>query len=186
MLRRGIALAGLTTVLALTLTLFSSCRRSSTPEQPVTSGFSCGIRAEYGDMIVKGQLERTAAGTLKIDVEEPETIRGLSMEWSGGQNVKLKLHGLSFDVSPDSVPQSAVGSAILGALDSAVSGARDNGQLTENGVLTKGVAAGGEYELLSDPETGALLSLSVPSASLKVEFSGFSQSGKTAAPSASN
>ena len=149
-----------------------ACKKCGRSEQPVTTGFSCDIDVNYQDMKVKGVLTRTLAGTLNLDISEPETLKGMSMQLNG-EKITLKLHGLSFDVNPDLIPQSALGKTLLGILDAAI-GNHDAGEVTDNGLLTKGSAVSGEFEILSDPETGRLLTISMPSSDLVAEFSNFS------------
>lgn len=168
MLRR---LACLVLSLVFVLT-FCSCAKKKKAEQPVTTGFECDVDVQYKDMNVKGHLTRTSAGTLRMDVTEPKTLNGLSMEWDGN-NITFKLHGLSFGVNPDSVPQSALGKSMLEAFDAAL-GVRDSGTVTKDGLSTTGQSAAGAFELISDPDTGALLTLKIPSSELTATFSNFS------------
>ena len=60
---------------------------------------------------------------------------------------------------------------ILDALD-AVAG-KEGGALTDDGLLTAGSALNGEFEILSDPDTGHLLSMKIPSLNLTAVFSNF-------------
>ncbi|MDD4546688.1 MAG: hypothetical protein PHR24_05275 [Oscillospiraceae bacterium] len=168
MLRR---LTGLLLILLSVSLIFTSCSKKSKSEQPIMIGFSCNIEVKYDEMNVKGYLTRSAAGTLCFDIAEPETLKDLSMQWDGSE-ISIKLNGISFNVEPDKVPQSALGKCILGALDSAL-GVRDVGELTDEGLLTKGVSSAGDYEIISDPATGNLLNLRMPSVKLEATFSDF-------------
>lgn len=159
------------------LSLTACSGKEGGSEAPVTSGFQCDVDVAYRDMQVKGHLSRPTAGTLLLDVTEPATLNGMSMEWNG-ENVTVKLHGLKFDVNPSAIPQSALGKGILDALDAAVS-LHENGTVSDEGMTTKGQSVSGEFELLSDPETGKLLSLSVPSLEMNAVFSNFSFGDET-------
>ena len=143
----------------------------SETEEPVTSGFECDLDVQYQDMNVKGHLTRHTAGTLLLELTEPSTLNGLSMEWDG-ENIALKLHGLSFDVNPSALPESGLGKGILSALDAAI-GQRENRAEVSEGIATSGSIAQGEFTLVSDPETGNLLSLEIPSMELSATFSNF-------------
>lgn len=167
MLRRFVCLM-LSLVFVLT---FCSCAKRKKAEQPVTTGFECDVDVQYQDMDVKGHLTRTSAGTLRMDVTEPATLNGLTMEWDGN-DITLKLHGLSFGVNPDAIPQSALGKSMLEAFDAAL-GIRGSGKVTKDGVSTTGQSAAGQFELTSDPDTGALLTLKIPSSELTATFSNF-------------
>lgn len=168
---------------ALTLFSLSACSSGKKgTEEPVTAGFECDMDVQYRDMDVKGHLTRQTAGTLRMEVTEPASLNGLSMEWNG-ENVQLRLHGLSFDVDPSAIPQSALGKGILGALDTAL-GLHEDRTVTEEGVATKGSSLDGEFTLVSDPETGSLLSLTIPSLELTAQFSNFTHSTRSAQNSA--
>ena len=85
------------------LFIFSSCSAGTEKaEEPITSHFECDMDVQYRDMNVKGHLTRRTAGTLLLEITEPSTLNGLSMEWNG-ETILLKLHGLSFDVSPSAL-----------------------------------------------------------------------------------
>lgn len=171
--------------LCLTVTLFvfaCSCSKPKPAEKPITTGFECDVAVQYGDMNVKGHLTRSSAGTLQLDISEPETLKGMSMIWNG-EKVILKLYGLSFDVNPENIPQSALGLSILKALDAMLSD-KGSGEITSEGFITKGVLNGSEFEIISDPSTGKLLSLKIPSLELTANFTNFILLNSTAATAA--
>lgn len=149
----------------------AACSKKSKSEQPITTGFSCGVDVSCNDMNVKGRITRSSAGTLLFEVEEPKTLNGMTMQWDG-DSVSLKLFGLSFDVNPENIPQTALARSILNVLDAAV-GMHGEGEETKEGLVTKGTASIGEFEILSDSKTGNLLKLRIPSAGLTASFSDF-------------
>lgn len=168
MLRRPVVLF---LALLIGVTALSCAKTGKKAEKPVTTGFSSDVNVQYGDMTVKGHIQRSTAGTMTMDVQEPETLKGLSMVWNG-ESVSLKLHGLSFNVNPDTVPQSALVKSVLQTLDSAMP-LKEDGELTDEGLLTTGSGPAGDFTLLSDPETGNLKQLSIPSIDLVATFSNF-------------
>ena len=120
---------------------------------------------------VQGHLTRLTTGTLSLDIDEPETLKGMTMQWDG-ETVSVKMYGLSFGLDPAAVPETALGRSLLAALDAALHPSGE-GKVTENGLVTNGEAAGGAFTITSDPETGSLLSLELPSAQLKATFTNF-------------
>ena len=158
-------------LLPLTLLLcLCGCSRmgKKAVQEPVTTNFSCDVDVQYGDMTVKGHLTRSTAGTLCLEITEPATLNGMTMDWNG-TDVSIKLHGLTFRVDPETLPQGALGKGLLNALDAAL-GIKD-GQLTETGWSTKGEVGGNAFEIFSDPQSGKMLSVSIPSMQLKATFS---------------
>lgn len=139
-------------------------------EDPVSTGFECDVSLTYRDMDVKGHLTRLTAGTLVMDITEPKSLEGMSMKWDG-QTISVSMYGISFGVDPDAIPETALGKSILDALDGVP--ADGDRTVTDEGVMTKGDAAGGEFTFISDPETGNLLSLTIPSVNLTAAFSNF-------------
>lgn len=161
------------------LVLFLSACRSGggdAPPDPITTDFSCEADIQYRDMQVKGTLSRSSAGTLSLTFSEPDTLKGITAQWNG-DTVKASLYGLSFDLSPDTLPAGALGSVLTDALD-AVLRTPAAGTLTEEGFCWEGSGQNGSIEVLSDPEDGSLLSLEIPSVPLTASFEGFKKTVK--------
>lgn len=163
---------GLALVLVLALTLLTACSPAAKePEKPVTTGFSCDVDMTYQDMQIKGRLTRMSAGMLKMEFEEPATLNGMSMEWDG-EEVKVRMGALSFGVTPDQIPESALGRSVMEALDAGFR-AEGSAAVTDKGLSTKGESVNGQFEILSDPTTGQLISLKIPAIGLTAAFSNF-------------
>ena len=175
MLRR-LARAALPLLLCTALLFLSACSPGGKEAQePVTAGFECDIAVQYQEMDVKGHLTRRTAGSLVLEITEPSTLNGLSIEWDG-EGITMKIHGLAFDIDPSALPESALGQGLLSALDATV-GQREERTQTQEGLATSGSITQGEFTLVSDPETGSLLSLSIPAMGLTAEFSNFTLTG---------
>ncbi len=165
-MRRCVAL-----IVAVLLLSATGCRQSAGASDPIGSGFSCRIQAQYKELDVAGVLERQNAGMLRLTFSAPETLEGLCAVWDG-ESVTLSFEGLEFSVDPDSVPESALGEEIVAVLDAAIRGEGDRRE--EDGqLIISGTGANGRYELICDAATGEPLSLSVPSLPLAVTFSEF-------------
>lgn len=149
----------------------------SSSSNPVVSDFSCEADIRYQDMNLKGTLSRTTAGTLAMTFSEPETLKGITAEWNG-ETVSASLYGLSFDLSPDTLPTGALGKVLTDALDAALRAPGD-GTLTEDGLRWEGTGQNGTITILSDPDDGSLLSMEVPSIPLTASFSDFTKSEAT-------
>ncbi len=167
-MRRGAVLTVLFSLLTLLLT---GCQQETPSADPVGSGFTCQIQADYKELDVKGTLERQGAGMLKLTFSAPESLAGMSALWDG-ESVHLELSGMSFSVDPATVPESALGAEITAVLDAAI---RGEGERTQEGdkLIVRGSGNNGAYELVCDAYTGAPLSLSVPALPLSVTFSNF-------------
>ena len=113
---------------------------------------------------------------------EEMCIRDRSMEWDG-ETISVKYAGLSFGVDPAAVPESALGKGLLDALDAGFRSGGE-GQMTDKGLSVTGQSVNGQFEMLSDPQTGQLLSLklslihiSSPRGRTPMRWSGRPQSG---------
>lgn len=154
--------------------LLTGCKRpKEEPVPPVAAGFTCGFTGTYRGEAVAGRLERSSAGLLTVSLTEPQELAGLVAEWDGEQ-VTLRLMGLSWSVDAGTVPQAALGERVLGALDAVVYGTAAgtvgaDGRLT----ITGEAGEGASFTLYADPQTGALSALSVPSEELELTFSDF-------------
>lgn len=151
------------------------CNTVATGERPCAVGFSCTARGTYHGDEVAGTVKRSSAGLLTLTLTKPDELNGLTMTWDG-QTVTLGMLGLKWSLSPDKVPSAALGKRLLQALDAVVYTATD-GVLTEDGrrKTTGEVETGVTYTLYSDPATGALLSLDVPTEELHLEFDNFTK-----------
>ncbi len=138
---------------------------------PQTTNFSCAIRATYDRMTVAGTLTRYTAGTLQLAFTEPATLDGLTVSWDG-ELVTLGMRGLTYQVDPDDVPESALGNEVIAILDAAMR-SELKGVVEDGKQIFDSVGKNGEYQLVCDAETGVPLSLSVPDLGLYAEFSDF-------------
>lgn len=158
----------LTGFLVVAVLLLGGCR-PQTPPEAKASDFSCGFEATLGDTVFGGALKRYTAGTLELTFDKPETVAGLTARWDG-EAVKLQFHGLSFDVPSDSLPEQALGEAVVGVLDAVlrgdVTGTAQDGALTIDGALN-----GVDYTLVCDSANGMPKRLSVPDYELEIVFS---------------
>ena len=89
-----------------------------------------------------------------------------------GDTVRATLHGLSFDLSPDTLPAGALGSVLIDALDAAVR-APTAGTLCDEGLRWEGSGKNGAITMLCDSQDGSLLSLEMPAVPLSASFTGF-------------
>lgn len=140
------------------------------PAEPVSVDFACEFQARYNDLTATGTLTRRTAGTLLLEFAEPETLAGLSAEWDG-EKVTLKYWGLSYDMDPDTLPESALGEGLIAAFDAALRGEGER-QEADGKVTVTGLSGDTAYTYVYDTETGVPLSLTVPSVPLSVTFSG--------------
>lgn len=172
--KRGLAALVLMAAAVLCLVLaMSSCNKSGDgAAPPVVTGFECDVRLTYRDMELAGHLTRLSAGTLTLAFTEPASLQDMTMTWDG-ENISMKMYGLTFGVDPSEIPESALGKGLVDALDVALRAGDSAGKITEEGIKTAGDSVNGQFEILSDPENGHLLSLEIPSLNLTAAFSNF-------------
>lgn len=150
------------------LIILTGCSRKQ-PTEPVAVDFVCEFQAQYNDLTATGTLTRRTAGTLLLQFSKPETLAGLSAEWNG-EKVTLKYGGLSYDVDPDKLPESALGEGLITAFDAALRGDGER-QEADGKVTVSGLSGNAQYTYVYDASTGMPLSLSIPSLPLTVTFS---------------
>ena len=138
------------------------------PVEPVAVDFVCDFKAQYNDLTATGTLTRRTAGTLVLEFSEPETLNGLLAEWNG-EKVTLKYLGLSYDVDPATLPESALGEGLIKAFDAML---RSEGERSENDgkITVSGLSGTAQYTYVYDAQSGAPLSLTIPSIPLTVTF----------------
>lgn len=141
------------------------------PQPPTTDGFSCRVTADYDGLAFVGDLRRETGKSLTLTVTDPATLSGLTLAWDG-KSLTAAMHGITATVDANSIPQAAVMPLLLNVLDTAAK-LTDGGEKTADGLSFSGEWDGYQYTLVSDPETGNLISLAVPSAPLTLTFSDF-------------
>ena len=112
--KRGVAALVFLAAAALCLILaMSSCQKSGGgAEAPVVTGFECDVALTYRDMEITGHLTRLNAGTLTLAFTEPASLKDMTMMWDG-ENISMKMYGLTFGVDPSEIPESALGKGIV-------------------------------------------------------------------------
>ena len=166
-MKRWLALIGLTV-----LVFVGGCAtEADAPQPPTTDGFSCSVTADYDGLKIIGDLRRETGKSLTLTLKEPATLSGAVLSWDG-KALTATIHGLSATVDANDVPQAAMMPLLLNALDDAAQ-VTDGGERTAEGWQFSGEWEGHTYTLVSDPITGHLLALRVPSVPLSVSFSDF-------------
>ena len=156
---------------ALCLTA-AGCRpgQSAPPaSRPVTEGFTCEAAAVYAGMTVRGTLTRETGSALKLEVEEPETLRGAVLTLTG-ETLTVSVGDLQSTLDSGQYPKIGALPVLLSALDAAAA-LPDGGDRTAEGLRLTGETDTGRFTLLSDPDTGCLRSLTLPDVPLTVTFS---------------
>lgn len=151
--------------------VWGGCKKGDSSAAPVTSGFSCVVTADYNGLALKGTLTRQIASTLTLELVEPATLKGLTLTWEN-EALTATLHGLTVTLDPSQLPHVGAVPLLLRTLDAAATLTK-GGELTANGLTFQGEADFGRYTLVSDPATGNLITLTIPSSALTVHFSQF-------------
>lgn len=122
-------------------------------------------------MAVEAQVERGSAGTMQVSFSAPEALENVTMLWDG-ETVKMQLFGIETAFGQDDLPSAALGKALIGVLDEALR-KQSEPQRAEEGLLYTGSFDGHAFELIADPESGALRELRIPSLDIHAMFSAF-------------
>lgn len=145
--------------------------RPTAPTEPVTEGFSCRIAADYDGLVFKGQMTRKLASTLTLELEEPPTLAGLTLTLKEDA-LTAQLHGIHATIDPAQLPQAGAIPLLLNALDAAAT-LTEGGESTAEGLTFRGEIDGVGYTLVSDADSGNLLTLELPDVPMTVLFSDF-------------
>ena len=151
--------------------LLSGCSKKAEP--PAAINFSCDAHILYKDIEMDAHLIRTETGVLQMDINYPPSLEDLVITLDGDK-VEVEMYGISFNLNPETLPVSGVAKGVLDALDT-VADMEELPTFTESGARLTGKSQNGEFTLVSDPETGALLSLTIPDLPLEVTFSAFNE-----------
>lgn len=156
-------------ILCGVICLLSGCSPKAQP--PAAIHFACDAHILYRDIELEAHLIRTASGVLQMDINYPPSLEDLVITLEGDK-VEVEMYGISFNLDPESLPVSGVAKGVLDALDT-IADTDELPAFTESGAILTGKTQNGEFTLVSDPETGALISLTIPDLPLEVTFSAF-------------
>lgn len=143
---------------------------AKTPE--INLPFQSELKLQAGALELNGEVKRYGMGIWELNVTSPETLAGLKLSSSDG-GVKASLGELTLELPAEDVNEKAVFSLIFKAIDSAASADALVCTETADGKVFSGTFAAGEYTLTFDPDTLALTGISIPSAGINGEFTGF-------------
>lgn len=147
----------------------TGCSRKAAP--PAAIDFLCDAHILYKDIEIGANLTRTKAGVLKMDIYDPPSLEDMVITLDSGR-IEVEMYGMSFNLNPDNLPVSGLAKGVLDVLDT-VAKSDEPPRLTENGAVLVGKSQNGDFTLISDPDTGELVSLSVPDIPLEITFSSF-------------
>lgn len=148
------------------------------PSQPDTlsNQFSCVADIHYNELDIKANVVSPSPGLYTIEVLEPASLKGLKVEWTG-QQIQLGYLGLSVGIDPATLPDSLFGSILIDVFNKAAAKDGMSIEAGENELILHGKTDTGDFTVSMDRQTGALKSISVPSAGLEAQFSEFTKGG---------
>ena len=164
-MRRIGGVLGLWLCVCLCLAL-CGCRATEAP--PETSAFSATVTLTAGDFTATATVRRAGIGQLQLDCTAPPSLAGFSV-LQNGETVTLSKNGVSFAVSPDSMPQAALFLRLCRVLDDVALG-----NVNPQDGRVQGVCETTPYTLTFDEKTGELVALYLPNEEISVVFSDFS------------
>lgn len=149
--------------------LLSGCSATKLEAKDLEFQFDCRADIRYPGGNVLCSFQRTGPENAEIEILSggPE---GLTWSWNGNRFAAL-YRGLSVESGRCLLPADSFGAAIEHALDQAekpdaLTPTHDN-EFSGN--------AGYDYTLTADPETGKILTLSIPECGIDAEFYDFTQ-----------
>ena len=137
------------------------------PEQ-----FEADMTAVISERTVKAHIVRHALLSCEIQITEPQMFRGVTILWNG-DSYRVEYNALGFDIDLSQFPQSALGAAVVNSIEALARLESLDISERDGRWYYRGETKSGAFELVQAGETGALLSVSVPSCKLEATFTGF-------------
>ncbi|MDR2655857.1 MAG: hypothetical protein LBC56_07325 [Oscillospiraceae bacterium] len=161
-------------IFALTLPFLFSC--NAKPADPAAAiavsdkPFTVNASVKYGELETELNIQRQETGLAYVQVLKSENLNDLDYTFQDNR-MAVSYMGLVFTIEPEQFPGDAVSYAILAAINAAWN--PETAEVSDIGGIYLFKAAGADFELTTDSETGALLRLSCPGQKLDVTFSNF-------------
>lgn len=155
-------------------TMLTGCasQQVSDPEPAIPDAFSCKADISYNGMQISAKVTRPSAAGCRIEVESPDTLKGMTLDWNGS-TMNISYLGLSFDVDPASLPDTAFGNILIDVFNAL---ARQNGLSIQNdkdSMTLSGNGESGKFSVVWDRKANALKSVEVPESGFSAQFSEF-------------
>ena len=136
--------------------------------------FRCKAVISYNGIEAEADIVRSLDGSTRITLNTPETLEGLQFDFSE-DSVSLNFKGLKLEVEPSSFLASSMASALVNAVDTALRDENFSVQEKDGALEYSSKGESGAFILRLDPQTGAPLSLTVPSLGLDCAFSDYAK-----------
>ena len=166
--------AAAVTALMMLMYLLSGCgtQPSDSETASIPDAFSCKAQIQYNGMQIGALVTRPSAAGCRIEVESPDTLKGMVLDWDGS-TIQISYLGLTFDVDPASLPDTAFGSILIDVFNAL---SRQNGlsiQREGDSLTLSGSGESGDFSVVWDRRANALQSVEVPGCGFSAQFSDF-------------
>lgn len=161
------------TLLFVCMFLIGCSSKTSEPQRPeLLSGFEADCIANIDDMQLKGRLKWRGADGCVVDVIEPSSLSGMSVELAG-DTARLKYGILEKQLKISDYPQAAYVNAVNEALKSYVAGTDIKSEAVGDFWKFSGFSENMEYIIVVNPQTKSILSLDIPDLNISIIFENY-------------
>ena len=141
----------------------------SNSDTRIPAQFKSDFNADYGNLRLSGHISRLETGIYTITLTSPETISGISISYVGGM-IATSLEEIGFEAESENLPTSGFIGAVAQTIDSISKSPLV--EITRDGGHNRYCTADNAI-ILQDADTGALVSLSIKSADISMNFIDF-------------
>lgn len=135
----------------------------------IPAQFESDFNADYGNLRLSGHISRLETGIYTITLTSPETLCGISISYVGGR-IATSLGEMGFEAEDENLPTSGFIGTVAQAIDSISKSPLV--EITRDGGHNRYCAADSTI-ILQDTDTGTLVSLSVKSSDISMNFIDF-------------
>lgn len=136
-------------IIIILLFAISSCKKNDTEAVTLKIPYSCELTIqsdEEGSNTYKASLSRKE-NSWQVTYTEPESISGMTITFSY-DSYKIKLDELEFDAKRDELPDSAISTMIISALDKTTLSSNVEYKTNDGCTVANGVVGEKNYELI--------------------------------------
>ena len=144
----------------------SAVREMAKPAEPVLL-FDCRARVQASGQEITCTFTRSEGEMARIGILSPQEIQGLSFDWTG-TGFSASYAGVTETSAECILPEDSFAPVLIKAMNAA---ARDGGLAAGNEENSyAGSFDGKVFTITADPQSGHVLTLSVPSCGVSAEF----------------
>lgn len=138
----------------------------------ISSGFDAKATFKLKDIVMVGDVNRTANGAMTVKITEPKHLNGMTFSYDGS-DITVSYLGMNLKLDDDTKLVSGAAQALIGAINKATSKTGLAVKLENKMLVLTGKSESGEFALKMDKKSGSIVSVQMDNLDFVCNFDEF-------------